>query len=101
MIICVNWVGVNCVLIVQDTSTQFMCKTYFAREFHTLRMNFLKLNGNNNAKEEQQKKHEIHLAFVRSLSQSMKWEARGGKSGSKFCKTLGKSNEWHMWYYRL
>lgn len=31
------------------------------------------------------------VAFIRSLSQSVRWEARGGKSGSKFCKTMGKA----------
>lgn len=31
----------------------------------------------------------VRVAFIRSLSKSLKWEARGGKSGSKFCKTLG------------
>lgn len=34
----------------------------------------------------------VRAAFIRSLSKSIRWEARGGKSGSKFCKTLGKSN---------
>lgn len=32
----------------------------------------------------------VRAAFIRSLSKSIRWEARGGKSGSKFCKTLGK-----------
>lgn len=32
----------------------------------------------------------VRVAFIRSLSKSLKWEARGGKSGSKFCKTLGE-----------
>lgn len=31
----------------------------------------------------------IRNTFARSLSKSVRWEARGGKSGSKFCKTLG------------
>lgn len=31
----------------------------------------------------------IRAAFIRSLSKSVRWEARGGKSGSKFCKTMG------------
>lgn len=38
------------------------------------------------AKRENEK---VRIAFIRSLSKSLKWEARGGKSGSKFCKTLG------------
>lgn len=32
----------------------------------------------------------VRVAFIRSMSKSVRWEARGGKSGSKFCKTLGK-----------
>lgn len=28
--------------------------------------------------------------FARSLSNSVQWEAKGGKSGSRFCKTLGE-----------
>lgn len=31
----------------------------------------------------------VRSMFIRSLSKSVRWEARGGKSGSKFCKTLG------------
>lgn len=34
----------------------------------------------------------IRAAFIRSLSKSVRWEARGGKSGSKFCKTMGKKS---------
>lgn len=33
----------------------------------------------------------VRAAFIRSLSKSVRWEARGGKSGSKFCKTMGKT----------
>lgn len=33
----------------------------------------------------------VRAAFIRSLSKSVRWEARGGKSGSKFCKTMGMS----------
>lgn len=29
--------------------------------------------------------------LARSLCSSVQWEARGGKSGSRFCKTLGES----------
>lgn len=32
---------------------------------------------------------DVRCAFARSLSKSAQWKARGGKSGSKFCKTLG------------
>lgn len=33
----------------------------------------------------------VRTAFIRSLSKSFRWEARGGKSGSKFCKTQGNT----------
>ncbi|KAG4067595.1 hypothetical protein HA402_005367 [Bradysia odoriphaga] len=36
----------------------------------------------------QQQMDEVRSLFARSLSNSVRWEARGGKSGSKFCKTL-------------
>lgn len=39
----------------------------------------------------QQEIDEVRSTFARSLSNSVRWEARGGKSGSKFCKTLGES----------
>lgn len=38
----------------------------------------------------QQEMDEVRSMFARSLSNSVRWEARGGKSGSKFCKTLGE-----------
>lgn len=33
----------------------------------------------------------VRMAFARSLAESAQWKARGGKSGSKFCKTSGKT----------
>lgn len=71
---------------VQDSSTQFSCKIYFAKDFDDLRSHCLKQKKN----EESSPKtlgDEIRKCFARSLSQSQKWEARGGKSGSKFSKT--------------
>lgn len=32
----------------------------------------------------------LHLRFIRSLSRCKVWDAKGGKSGSAFCKTHGK-----------
>lgn len=43
-------------------------------------------------KKEPVKMEKVRAAFIRSLSKSVRWEARGGKSGSKFCKTMGKIN---------
>lgn len=79
---------------VQDSTTQFSVKIYFAKEFDELRSQCLTLP--------KQKSHmgpedpyetanslveNIRKSYARSLSQSQKWEARGGKSGSKFSKT--------------
>lgn len=42
----------------------------------------------------------VRAAFIRSLSKSVRWEARGGKSGSKFCKTMGiKQFHGYQFYY--
>lgn len=80
----------------QDSSTQFSCKIYFARDFDAMRAKCLRLSSENvipNLNEESEEYliyvEKIRDAFVRSMSQSVQWEARGGKSGSKFCKTLG------------
>lgn len=132
-----------------DASTQFTCKIYFAKNFDTMRVNFIrtakqersastrdgesvdekrhfqrvhtmsdsdmktckdfehlerKSSSNSLAPNQsssrshsepkdpivQQEMDEVRSTFARSLSNSVRWEARGGKSGSKFCKTLGE-----------
>lgn len=50
---------------------------------------------NNNTKEEiphvqMDTTEECRCYFARSLCTSVQWEAKGGKSGSRFCKTSGK-----------
>ncbi|XP_075225146.1 1-phosphatidylinositol 3-phosphate 5-kinase fab1 isoform X2 [Lycorma delicatula] len=55
-----------------DASANFIVKIYFAEQFARLRASVFP------AGEE---------AFVRSLSRCVQWAARGGKSGSNFCKT--------------
>lgn len=84
-------------IIFQDSTTQFTCRIYFAREFHAMRSSFLKSRTNGgfycSNDEDKTKNLEdlLHFLFARSLSKSVRWEARGGKSGSKFSKTLGRS----------
>lgn len=53
------------------------------------------LNMSDEKCDENQRKEsdKVRAAFIRSLSKSIRWEARGGKSGSKFCKTMGELNE--------
>ncbi|KAK7868872.1 hypothetical protein R5R35_014195 [Gryllus longicercus] len=55
-----------------DGGAVFFCRVYFAAQFLSLRAAVLP------AGEE---------AFVRSLARCVQWAARGGKSGSSFCKT--------------
>lgn len=96
------------------TGTQFTCKVYFARDFDLMRCKVLSLTesldenekipyyrkhanseSGNIADEKYDESHrkesdKVRAAFIRSLSKSVRWEARGGKSGSKFCKTMGE-----------
>ncbi|KAK3088070.1 hypothetical protein FSP39_014286 [Pinctada imbricata] len=55
-----------------DQSSRFYCKVYFAEQFRQLRKLIFP------AGEEM---------YIRSLSRCKIWEAKGGKSGSAFCKT--------------
>lgn len=95
-----------------DATTTFTCKIYFAREFDVLRMNFLaspfsnafpfvqrsESQGESTTTTKKQtdlrelplseKCEEVRKAFARSLCRSVEWKARGGKSGSRFSKTI-------------
>ncbi|XP_059146645.1 1-phosphatidylinositol 3-phosphate 5-kinase-like isoform X3 [Physella acuta] len=55
-----------------DSSAKFYCRVYFADQFRKLRKHLFLGNDN---------------LFIRSLSRCKTWEAKGGKSGSSFCKT--------------
>lgn len=55
-----------------DATTNFFCRVYFAAQFAALRENVLPYGED---------------GFTRSLSRSVEWAARGGKSGSAFCKS--------------
>ncbi|XP_012274493.1 1-phosphatidylinositol 3-phosphate 5-kinase isoform X2 [Orussus abietinus] len=55
-----------------DATTNFFCRVYFASQFAALRESVLPCGED---------------GFTRSLSRSVQWAARGGKSGSAFCKT--------------
>ncbi|OXU27408.1 hypothetical protein TSAR_004798 [Trichomalopsis sarcophagae] len=55
-----------------DSTTNFYCRIYFAAQFAALRNNVLTYGEE---------------GYTRSLSRSVLWAARGGKSGSSFCKT--------------
>ena len=75
---------------IQDFTTQFTCKIYFAKEFDDLRSRCLKRSSSIDDAAQSGTNiqvEDIRKSYARSLSQSQKWEARGGKSGSKFSKT--------------
>ncbi|KAJ8686685.1 hypothetical protein QAD02_022479 [Eretmocerus hayati] len=55
-----------------DSTANFFCRIYFAAQFAALRESVLPYGED---------------GFTRSLSRSVQWAARGGKSGSAFCKT--------------
>ncbi|XP_044009254.1 1-phosphatidylinositol 3-phosphate 5-kinase isoform X2 [Aphidius gifuensis] len=55
-----------------DETTDFYCRIYFAAQFSALRDNVLTCGED---------------GFIRSLCRSVQWAARGGKSGSGFCKS--------------
>lgn len=57
-----------------DTTTSFYCRVYYAAQFMSLRDKILTCGED---------------GYTRSLSRSVIWAARGGKSGSAFCKTKG------------
>lgn len=55
-----------------DSTTNFYVKVYFAKQFAKLRETFF-VSGEE--------------MYIRSLARCISWSARGGKSGSNFCKT--------------
>lgn len=59
-----------------DSTTRFYCRVYYAEQFRKLRSIIFS---------------EGEERYVRSLCHCVQWIARGGKSGSMFCKTHGKS----------
>lgn len=86
----------------QDSSCSITCKVYYAKEFDNLRCKLLDApndstdNTNQKAtckpqsdsKNTEEEISTIRRMFARSLCRSVVWEARGGKSGSKFSKTI-------------
>ncbi|KAK9746951.1 FYVE zinc finger [Popillia japonica] len=56
----------------EDSNCKFFCRIYFAEKFSALRNVVLPIGEE---------------AYIRSLARSVPWNARGGKSGSTFCKT--------------
>lgn len=69
-----------------DSNTTFTAKLYFAKEFDEMRSKFLNIPNQTDV-DRKPTVDDARKSFARSLSQSIRWEARGGKSGSKFNKT--------------
>lgn len=59
----------------QSSNCNFFCRVYYAEKFSWLRSLVLP---------------DGEEAYIRSLRRCVQWNARGGKSGSSFCKTKGK-----------
>lgn len=92
-------------LTFSDSTTTFTCVVYFAKEFDQFRANVMKapevdrnlykeLKGEKELSVDcvadvQKDISEVREHFARSLRRSRIWEAKGGKSGSKFNKTEG------------
>lgn len=57
----------------QDSTCNFFCRIYLADKFASLRSEVLPIGEE---------------GYIRSLTRSVQWKARGGKSGSNFAKTL-------------
>lgn len=66
-----------------DATTNFYCRIYFAAQFAAFRENVLPYGED---------------GFTRSLSRSVQWAARGGKSGSTFCKSRGRKSLYIIMY---
>jgi hypothetical protein len=73
---------------------KFQCHSYFTLQFHAMRTVFLGTGTANASRlayasqnNEMQIEDLVHEHFVRSLSMSEKWDAKGGKSGALFYKT--------------
>lgn len=69
----------------QDNKANFMVRVHYAEQFANLRSLVL---GNDDSEANSDLK-EYEEKYIRSLSRSVQWTARGGKSGSFFCKTKG------------
>lgn len=104
-------------ILCHDSTTNFTCKVYFAREFEAMRRICMTTNRDLDVvtrkssapslspklleKTDSKGKlnldswksleaEEIRKNFARSLSKSVLWDAKGGKSGSRFAKTTDK-----------
>jgi len=67
-----------------DSTTNFYVKVYFAKQFAKLRETFF-VSGEE--------------MYIRSLARCISWSARGGKSGSNFCKTKGNLKFSYLYNY--
>lgn len=68
-----------------QVSCKFVCTTYWATQFHSVRQGFL----TNLTKDDQTdlSAEEIEQSYIQSLSSAYSWTATGGKSGASFART--------------
>jgi len=68
-----------------QTVVKFVCTTYWATQFHSVRCAFLTSNEVNNGQSDISINDE--KCFVRSLATAYSWATSGGKSGASFAKS--------------
>ena len=73
----------------RQIQSKFICTTFWATQFHAVRQAFL---SSELAASEGDGKHSADIdlgekRYIRSLSESQKWDASGGKSGATFART--------------
>jgi len=73
----------------RQIQSKFICTTYWATQFHAVRQAFL-MSGDAAAEGDGKYSGDIDCdekRYIRSLLESQKWDASGGKSGATFART--------------
>jgi 1-phosphatidylinositol-3-phosphate 5-kinase len=75
----------------RQIQSKFICTTYWATQFHAVRQAFLS-SENASVEGDGDGKHPGDIdcdekRYIRSLFESQKWDASGGKSGATFART--------------
>lgn len=71
-----------------QVSCKFVCTTYWATQFHSVRQGFLTdLHKKDTTSHNHLSTEEIEQSYIESLSSAYSWTATGGKSGASFART--------------
>jgi hypothetical protein len=73
--------------IKRQVKSKFICTSYWATQFHAVRQAFFSNNTSDLDTNHQEEFDCGEKLFVRSLFESQKWDASGGKSGATFART--------------